>query len=479
MDENPYQTYFELAITGVFFTDDESRFVDVNPKATEIFGVSRTKMIGMKVADFVDPEKLSKGEFELIRPDGKTRYLSCAVFLHFLPHLTLSIIKDITEEKKNRNTLALVTDRNNLLFETMTQGVVHQDLNGKIIAINAAAKSILGKTDQDFIENNFTKVDSDTLREDGSFFPRPDQPAMVAMRTGRPVRNVVMGIYNHLEKAYRWLNLSSVPLFRPDEKTPYEVYCVFDDITDSKKIAEEALQAKADFEATKNKAKFLDIAAHELRNPITAISLLLQIAENQIEKGLPLLPTVIKRLKAPSDRLNRLVTDLLDISRLEKGLIILSLKLTSLDELIQKCIEEFQMQATQRKFIFNNKSTPFQIQVDQVRMNQVLSNLLDNALKYTPENSPIEITIENFSKYARVSVIDQGPGIDPVQLKNIFRPFSRDPADKSFRSSGLGLGLTVCSGIIKLHHGKIEVQSELGQGCTFIFELPHEEENEL
>lgn len=133
-------------------------------------------------------------------------------------------------------------DHFRLLFKTMMQGVVYQDAAGRIIAMNPAARRILGKAPANFSGKTSRDMEHHTLREDGLRFPAIKHPSMVALQTGRAVRDVVMGIYNPREQAYRWINISAVPLFRPGEARPYQVYTIFDDITGRRKN-EAALKA--------------------------------------------------------------------------------------------------------------------------------------------------------------------------------------------------------------------------------------------
>jgi PAS domain S-box-containing protein len=128
-----------------------------------------------------------------------------------------------------------------VLSQTMLQGVVYQDSDGKIVSMNPAAERILGKSPAEFLGLTSVDVAHHTLREDGSPFPGQEHPSMVALRTGRAVEHVVMGVFNSREQAYRWISVSAVPVFRPRGKKPYRVYAVFDDIT-ARKRAEEALQ---------------------------------------------------------------------------------------------------------------------------------------------------------------------------------------------------------------------------------------------
>lgn len=224
--------------------------------------------------------------------------------------------------------------------------------------------------------------------------------------------------------------------------------------------------------ANRAKSEFLDIAAHELRNPITVISLLLQVTQKQLSRGMILNPNIIEKLQVPTNGLSRLVVELLDVSRLERGKVELQLELCDISALVLKSIEEFQLRAPERTFNFSKTDEQIEVEIDPLRINQVISNLLDNAIKYTPENSPIDIKVELLKKQVRVSVKDYGQGISSEQLKNIFTPFVRGNTDLIIKAGGLGLGLSICRSMIELHGGTIGVYSEINQGSTFFFELP-------
>ncbi len=138
---------------------------------------------------------------------------------------------EITERKRAEEALRQSEERHRLLAETMLQGVVYQDADGKIISMNPAAELILGKSPEEFMGETSVSIEHHTMREDGSLFPGMEHPSMVALRTGQKIRDVVMGVYNPREKGYRWINVSAVPLFRPGEDRPHQVYMVFEDIT--------------------------------------------------------------------------------------------------------------------------------------------------------------------------------------------------------------------------------------------------------
>jgi PAS domain S-box-containing protein len=128
-----------------------------------------------------------------------------------------------------------------LLHETILQGVVYQDAEGKVISMNPAAVRILGRNPEELLGHTAENGEHPTVRADGSLLPGCDHPSMVALRTGRESRDVVMGVYNPREKDYRWINVRAMPLFRPGEDNPCQVYIIFDDITERRRI-EKTLQ---------------------------------------------------------------------------------------------------------------------------------------------------------------------------------------------------------------------------------------------
>ena len=145
---------------------------------------------------------------------------------------------DITTMKKAAEALRTSEQRHRLLAETMLQGVVHQDAEGKIIAMNPAAERILGKTREQFLGSSSTGAEDHTIREDGSPFPGLEHPSMVALRTGQSLHGVVMGVFNPKVGDYRWISIDAVPVCCQGETQPAEVYTVFEDITERKRAVE-------------------------------------------------------------------------------------------------------------------------------------------------------------------------------------------------------------------------------------------------
>lgn len=163
-------------------------------------------------------------------------------------------------------------DQYRALFETMTLGVVYQDMEGHIISTNPAAQRILGLSQDQILGRTSLDPRWHAIREDGSEFQGETHPSMIALRTGEEVKNVVMGVFHPLIEEYRWINIHAVPQFKPGEKVPYQVYTTFDDITE-RKDAEIALRSKD---------KKLEQQTKNLEEMNTALKVLLE--QREIEK---------------------------------------------------------------------------------------------------------------------------------------------------------------------------------------------------
>lgn len=242
------------------------------------------------------------------------------------------------------------------------------------------------------------------------------------------------------------------------------------DITEQKKIRQ-ALE-----EAVRTRDEFLSIASHELKTPLTSIHLQTQMAKRNIELGRPdaFAPARMTRLVTmvhkSVQRLNRLVDDMLDISRISTGKLTLTPEPFDLCELAREAVERLGLQAAESGVHLScSICEPLEGEWDRFRIDQVLTNLITNALRYG-QGSPVEVTVQRAGPRAVVKVRDQGPGISPENQERIFRRFERATSENN--ASGLGLGLYISREIVERHGGQLRLESEPGQGATFIVELP-------
>lgn len=233
-------------------------------------------------------------------------------------------------------------------------------------------------------------------------------------------------------------------------------------------------RARAEAErAVKARDEFLIVASHELRTPMTSLSITVQtLLRNAARLGVPpALITSLERADRQSQRLARLVGELLDVTRLQAGVLDLQMQEVDmralLDDVVKRLEPEF-ARAGSRLSIEGPSSVPGRC--DPSRVEQVVTNLLANALKFG-QGRPVEVRLEDDPSRTQIEVRDHGIGIAPDVLPRIFDRFARGVSERHY--GGLGLGLFITRGIVEAHDGAIHVASELGNGTRFVVELPH------
>jgi two-component system sensor histidine kinase KdpD len=214
----------------------------------------------------------------------------------------------------------------------------------------------------------------------------------------------------------------------------------------------------------------LNSISHELRTPIATINgAASSLNEEHTFTDPAKRSLLIQDIGDAADRLNRLVENLLDMSRLESGRLRLKLEWCDVGDVIGVALRRMEKHFGERSVtIRHNPQTPL-VQLDFVLVEQVLLNLLDNARTYTPPGTPIEISTQTMPGKLVISVTDHGPGIPETDLGRIFEKFYRLPGSAS---GGTGLGLSVCRGIVEAHGGQLTVDNVPGAGARFTILLP-------
>jgi PAS domain S-box-containing protein len=236
-------------------------------------------------------------------------------------------------------------------------------------------------------------------------------------------------------------------------------------------------------EANRRMDEFLGIACHELKTPLAAIKGNVQLAERRLLRLTSdgktqtdrLLPDLLGNANRQTDRLDRLVSDLLDVSRIQVGRLEMRSEPCDLEIIIQETIQEQRMINPTRSILVKmpvEQAVP--IKADADRIGQVVANYLVNALKYSSVDKPVTVSLETVGPVARVSVHDEGPGLPPAEQERIWERFHRVQGVEVQTGSGigLGLGLYISKTIIAWHGGRVGVVSAPGKGSTFWFTLP-------
>ena len=226
----------------------------------------------------------------------------------------------------------------------------------------------------------------------------------------------------------------------------------------------------------KAKSEFISLASHQLRTPLTAIKgYISMILEGSYGKLPGSASKPLNNVLGSAERLIRIVNDLLNISKIELGKMELNKTPANIEELITACYEEMEHTAESKglKIIWNKpKSRLPEIEIDKLKISQVISNLIDNAIKYT-QKGEVEIKAAKTDSVIRISIKDTGEGLTEEELKMVFEGFTRGAAGIAYWIEGAGLGLYIAKKYVDLHHGKIWVESEgKGKGSAFYIELP-------
>ncbi|MNK77971.1 Sensor histidine kinase YycG [compost metagenome] len=257
---------------------------------------------------------------------------------------------------------------------------------------------------------------------------------------------------------YRFHLLRMSPVY--DGKSIKNWVGTFTDIEDQKKVEKE-------------KDEFLSIASHELKTPLTSIKAYMQLLDRKlkINEGTAEANYVNKAL-SQVEKLNTLITDLLDVSKIDNGKLKINKKPTNLDSVIHTAIETILQTHDDKVKITRHGFIPdILIPLDAIRIEQVLINFLTNAIKYSPENNQVIVTTFVDENEVRVSVTDFGIGIPDFKQDAVFKKFYR-VEESSVQFQGMGIGLYICSEIIQQHDGTIGLSSVVEEGSTFYFTLP-------
>jgi signal transduction histidine kinase len=242
-------------------------------------------------------------------------------------------------------------------------------------------------------------------------------------------------------------------------------------ILESRALIDEAARVRAREEATRLKDDFLSSAAHDLRTPLTTLLGQAQLLARQASRDAlgPAYTTGIDRIVREARRLATLVGELLDASRAERGQLVGPREPADLAALARQACERHTSERHRCRVVTD---APVVGDYDPVRLQQLLDNLIENAVKYSPEGGEIQVRIWPEDGIARVSVSDRGIGIPPDDLPRLFDRYHRGTNVDDRRFSGLGLGLYICRGITEQHGGRIWAESTPGQGSTFHVALP-------
>jgi PAS domain S-box-containing protein len=393
---------------------------------------------------------------------------------------------DITNKRKQAE---IALQKSNELFQSVLDNVparvFWKDRQSCYLGCNKLFANDAGCADPDALSG---RTDLDLAWADQAELYRADDQAV--MDSGRPRLN-----YEEPQTTpdgdLIWLRTSKVPM-RDEDHQVIGILGVYEDITDAKRSADEldrhrhhleelvetrtcdleAARTAAD-RANRAKTEFISTMSHELRSPLNAILGFAQLLEFEAPPPTPTQQDSITQIVQAGWHLLTLINDILDLGKVESGRTPLTLTAVPLTEIAGECCDMIEPQAQQQGIRVTRQriSTPQWVRADRTRVKQVLINLLSHAVKYNSQPGTIEVDCAaSTAGRIRVSVTDSGAGLSPEQLTQIFQPFNRLGQEKSGKE-GTGIGLVLAKRLVELMGGVVGVDSTVGVGSVFWFEL--------
>lgn len=339
------------------------------------------------------------------------------------------------------------------IIDQLPVGVVITDSKGIVVEVNKKIDQFLGMKLPKGVKVGQTPLLE--TKQKGRTLTPSQGPLAVVLSTGKSVVDREVNVLSKDGKQV-YLKVSAAPIHSHDGKL-IAAASIVTDITQQKELE-------------KRKDDFVNMASHELKTPITSMKLYMDSLQARVKSKDEKLEKILARLQYQTDNLQQLVSDLLDVSRIQTGKLTFHKEEFSLNELIKETIQGLQEAASTHTISFIAKDM-VNVYADRFRIYQVLTNLLTNAIKYSPDGGAIKIYLKREKGKAIISVQDNGIGIPKEQHKKIFERLYQvtDPKEKTY--PGLGMGLYISREIIKRHQGRIWVESEKDKGATFFVVL--------
>ncbi len=378
----------------------------------------------------------------------------------------LTVVADVTERVETRQRIedlawdaAQRASELETVITSIADGVMVTDAEGRIVLENAASRRLTGRAHSAVSFDLGAQVTEQGLRNpDGTPVPPADLPLGRAVR-GETVTEQVLIVRRADTGEDRFLICSSAPV-RAGSGAITGAVAVFRDITEMKQLDQ-------------MKDEFISIAAHELRTPLTAIKGYAELLDRRLstQAGRESDRRSLGVIRKQAERLAGLVNEMLDVSRIEAGRLQLNTEPFDLAELAGEVVNSMRL-SSEAHHLSLAAEPGIEVRGDTARIEQVLINLISNAVTYAPEGGDVDVRVWREDDMALVSVRDRGVGIAPEELPHLFDRFYRAPRAGVMRSGGMGLGLYICQEIVSRHGGTIRAESIEGVGSTFTFSLP-------
>lgn len=368
--------------------------------------------------------------------------------------LELALDKIRRKMKKRRIQLAIEREETQALMMSLQDAIASVDLELKIQFYNSRfANQFLDRETAVQLTEGHPVALAEIFRE-----PEVIQVFEETLKN-KDTRSTRLKLKSKIENRVRFFSVTVSPLVREKDGEVYGALALLHDISDIR-------------QAEQVRMEFVENASHELRTPLTSVKGFVETLREDVKEGrLDQLPHFLDIISRNVTRLSELVNDMLLLSKLESGSALKS-EIVQPDELAQDVVERMASLASEKNISIRVVTQAQPFSADHTKVEQVLQNLLGNAIKYIQENAQIEVRWEEQSKATLLRVIDNGPGIAEIHLGRLFERFYRIDKGRSRDVGGTGLGLSIVKHIMQSHGGAVTVRSELGKGSEFICVFP-------
>ncbi|MFQ6613053.1 MAG: PAS domain S-box protein, partial [Fidelibacterota bacterium] len=485
--EEQFRSMTNTATDAIIGLDEKGTIQVWNPAAAQLFGYTEKEALEKNLHDLIVPtyyRKQARSALKEFYKTGKGRMLGKTIELtglkkngkEFPVELSISsykrqgkwqatgVIRDITERKEADDLLKLSETKFRTLFEESNDTIYITSLDGKIIDMNPAGEELFRYTREELLKMKAQelyvfpeerKVFQQTMREKGS----ARNYELRLKRKDGVLRNCLVSASPWKDNTGKLIGYQGI------------IHDVTEELLVQNELKEALLKAQ---EADRVKSLFLANMSHEIRTPLNTVLGFTELVEHTVKDQIPAEEQgFFKTIRTSGKRLSHTIHEILNISQIEAGTFQTHLKEHNLVEMLEIAIMPLKSQAAEKGLEFTSRSTIAEapVYVDEYCVIQAISNVVENAIKYTPKGK-VEVILNGARNTFNVRVTDTGEGIAKKNLNDIFKEFKQESEGYTKKYQGVGLGLALVKRYLEICRADIEVKSEKGAGSTFILKFP-------
>lgn len=476
-----YRKLFEVNPHPLWVYDLETlKFLAVNEVAVMQYGYSQADFLSMTIREILPSEDApaildsisqlsSSAKHSAVEKHTKQdgTVIDVAITSHELlfkgRRARLVLARDITQEKQAQEALTASEEKFRQIAENIQEVFWMRDAeDGRVLYVNPAYERIWGRSCESWYAHPQSFLDAvhpeDKLRVINNLKENAKREFEIEYRVVRP------------DSSVSWVWEHSFPIKNSFGEV-YRCAGVTQDITERKRAEEIQTNLEKELELHELKTRFFSMVSHEFRTPLSTILISAQVLENSRDCSEEKKLKNLHRIQSSAKTLTQLLTDILTLTRAESGKLELKPQPLNLEEFSNSIVEEIKFSTrAQQVIIFVNKCLQKIACIDEKMLRSILINLIDNAIKYSPQTSQIYVILASEGEQAIFHIKDQGIGISPEDQKQLYQAFQRGKNVGDV--PGTGLGLAVVKKCVELHGGDINVESQLGVGTTFTVSIP-------